>query len=170
MKEIQLTQGKVALVDDEDYERVNQFKWYAQKHGNGTFRAVRNETLRSRKDARETGLPIHKTILMHRFILNVPDSMDIDHVNHNTLDNQKDNLRICTHSQNTMNQLLQGGTSSKYKGVCWNKQRKKWIVYIKCEGKRTNLGYFTDELEATKAYNAKAGDLHGEFAYLNPVK
>lgn len=159
MKEIQLSkQGKnkgkyVALVDDEDFERVNQFRWSVCAH-RSTFYAVRN-------------MPINGEITprrMHQFIMGL---RYIDHENHNGLHNYKSNLRPCTNSQNNMNQLPRKNCSSKYKGVYRNKERNKWIAQIRINDKTFNLGSFTDEIKAAKAYNNKAKELFGEFACLN---
>lgn len=165
MKEILLTQGQVALVDDWNYERVNQYKWYATRVGE-TFYAVRWIKLRSAKDAREIGLPRGGKIQMHRFIMNTPQGMETDHVNHNPLDNQEHNLRNCTHIQNIRNQFYNKGTS-KYKGVTWHKYAKKWMASIRRNGESVHLGYFSNEGEAAKAYDAKAVELFGEFAFPN---
>ncbi len=166
MKEILLTQGYVALVDDEDYERVNQFKWYALKWKN-TFTAVRHKTILSRPDAKETGLPRQKLIYMHRFIMEAPDDKDVDHVNHNGLDNQKHNLRICTTTQNLGNQLPQHGKTSKYKGVYWHGATRKWMARIQYKREQIYLGLFAEEGKAAKAYDSKAKELFGEFAHTN---
>src|SRR5271169_4932295 len=117
MKIIELSQNQIALVDDEDFERVNQFKWCAcwNKHTK-SFYAQRTDRSGYKQ----------KLIGMHRFIMNVTDSKThIDHKSHNTLDNQKENLRLCTNSQNHMNQKVQEH-SSIYKGVGLHKLSNKW--------------------------------------------
>lgn len=166
MKEIPLTQGKVALVDDEDYERVSRYKWFALKSGK-RFYAARAEILRTRKEVKKTGLPRQKFILMHRFIMNPPDGMDVDHQNHDTVDNQKENLRICTRGQNNMNQLPERGGGSQFKGVTWDKRRWKWAAQLKYNGKHVFGGYFNDESKAARAYDVKAKELFGEYAKIN---
>ena len=119
-----INQGKVVLVDDWNYDWLNQYKWFARKTGNNWY-AVRNKVVRSHSEARKMGTSTrHTCIYMHRFIMNAPGGMDIDHINHNTLNNQKDNLRICSPSQNRMNQLPRRCAFSKYKGVGWHKQKK----------------------------------------------
>ena len=105
MKKIELTQGKFALVDDEDFEWLNQWKWYANHLGYTWY------VVRSVRYDNEV-----KAILMHRSILNAKIGEEIDHINHNGLDNRKKNLRICTRSQNNMNRNKLRGTY-KYKGV-----------------------------------------------------
>jgi len=157
MKEIKLTQGKFALVDNDMFEELNQFKWCAAKDGN-TFYAVRN-IYNNRK---------RKTIRMHRQILGLIDSkIQCDHKNHEGLDNQKSNLRSCTIAENQRNQRPRIGCSSKYKGVYFNKLCKKWMAYIKVENKSTTIGLFTNEIEAAKAYDKAAKVHHKEFAYTN---
>lgn len=156
MKEIKLTQGKVALVDDEDFEWINQWKWYAQKRNNGLTAA--------RRDGK-------KIVSMHRVIMGVTDcNLFIDHKNHDILDNRRDNLRICTKAQNNCNIRSHRGSTSKYLGVCWCRRSRKWISSIKSNGIIYKLGYFKSEKEAAIAYNNKALKLHGEFANLNLVQ
>ena len=153
MKEIQLTQGQVALVDDEDFEALSQSKWWANKDRN-TFYAYRWIKVDGKGIAQS----------MHNAILN---GKGIDHIDKNGLNNQKSNLRFCTISENAMNQRKQRNTSSIYKGVCIDKPYGKWRSHIRINGKAIDLGSFTSEVEAAKAYNAKAIELFGEFANLN---
>lgn len=168
MKEIQLSkQGKnigkyVALVDDEDYKRVNQFRWFVL-NGRNTYYAARNIT-------KCNGI---KTIqLMHVFVLshNTKYLIDnIDHEDHNGLNNQKQNIRNCSISQNAMNRIPENGCYSKFKGVVFDKISNKIKSSIWINGKRIHIGYFTNETDAAKAYDIKAKELFGEFAYLNFV-
>jgi len=160
MKRIKLTQGKWALVDDSDFERLNQWKWFADKQGN-TFYAVRNSATINGKQTR---------IRMHRVIMNTHEGMETDHADRNGLNNQKHNLRICTKSQNRMNRKKYVKNSSKYKGVTWAKYAKKWRARIQINIKAIFLGHFLLEEEAALAYNKKAKELFGEFAYLNKIK
>lgn len=159
MKCIKLTQGKYALVDDEDYEQVNKRKWYVS-YDNKKWYARRNITDPSTKK--------RIRIRMHREIMDCPKGLDVDHVNHNGLDNRKCNLRICTHSQNLFNQLpRRTNTTSKYKGVYWNKKDRRWRASIGIDGKQIYIGNFSTEIKAAEAYGKKAKELFGEFAYLN---
>ena len=162
MKEIQLTQGKVALVDDADYEYLNQWKWHANKNGN-KFYASRSITVSQGKQ---------KTISMHRVITkNINPKMHTDHLNGNGLDNRKINLRICTNSQNAMNQSKQINNTSGYKGVSYYKNsiNKKWMATIKINNIKIYLGLFTNPKDAAIAYNAAANNFFGEFAKLNEI-
>lgn len=148
MKLIPLTQNKFAIVDDEDYDWLNQFKWHYS-----TGYAMR----RSGKEV----------LLMHREIMNTPKGMESDHEDGKGLNNRKYNLRVCTHAQNMSNQKARVDGVSKYKGVYWKKDRNKWGVKIVANYKQMHVGYFTDEIKAAKAYDAKALEFFGEFARIN---
>ena len=158
---IQLTRGLETVVDQEDYERLSQFKWYADYMVNSKkFRAVRNTY--------ENG--VHKRILMHREIMGGLDSQEqVDHISGDTLDNRKSNLRVCVNSENSCNRKLRSDSTSGFKGVSWNKNRGKYGAYINHDGKRFELGFFDSAIEAASAYNEKAVELHGEFARLNLI-
>lgn len=156
-KRIKLTQGKFAIVDAEDYEKLSRYKWYAQRHGERWY-AVRNEYL---------GGGEYRQIYMHREILNPPAGMEIDHINHDSLDNRRVNIRICTNSQNMMNGNSHKGSSSKFKGVFWHKLRRKWQAQIRKNYKAIYLGYYDSEVEAARTYDRAAKDLFGEFAKPN---
>ena len=176
MKEIQLTQGKVAIVDDEDFEFLNQYKWSAHKEHN-IYYAVRCVTIQSynkMKNQKWKG----KIIRMHRLLMEFPLTQPsetkeyIDHKNGNGLDNRKINLRLCTGPQNNANSSKQknyGGkkTTSIYKGVYWKKDCKKWCAKIMFNRKSIHLGYFDNEIHAAKTYDKKSKKLFGEFAWLN---
>ncbi len=166
MKEIHLTQGKVALVDDEDYELLNKYKWCAKKDRN-IFYTTRGITIQSQNKAKNIKQKT-KIIRMHRLIMKgkLKSNKEIDHINGNSLDNRRCNLRIVTRSQNNMNQKKTRGTS-KYKGVSWHKNNKKWRSQIRLNGKQMYLGLFDNEAEAAKAYDKRAKELFGEFAKPN---
>lgn len=155
MKEINLSQGQVALVDDEEFESLNQYKWSAMNRGN-TFYAKRTIIVDGKQ----------KSVLLHCAIMN---GKGVDHIDHDGLNNQKSNLRICTQSENLMNQRKQKNRSSIYKGVFFLKRTKRWGATIQINGKHKHLGYFASETEAAKAYNAKAIELFCEFANLNII-
>ena len=163
MKEIPLTQGKVALVSDEDYERVSAFKWHAHKM-NGVFYAARKMQL---PDGKRT------TQYLHRFLLGLApgDARQGDHVNGNTLDNRQQNLRIVTHAQNkqAFRREKADTASSKFRGVHLHKRHQKWEAYIKPARakKLIHLGYFDDELDAAGAYDSAAIKLFGSYAQPN---
>lgn len=152
MKQLPLKDGKVALIDDEDFEWANQWKW----------------SLRSRGYVNRTSGK--KTIWLHREIMKTPQGFDTDHINGDKLDNRKLNLRICTHSQNLMNQKLNSKNTSGFRGIVWKPKRKKWQVQIKKNQKIYHGGYFKNKLEAVRVYNIKVKELFGEFARLNIIK
>jgi len=142
MKEIQLTQGKVALVDDDMFDEINQFKWYANKQKN-TFYAVRNSKTNGKCCL----------ILMHHEIIGRPSNgFETDHKNGDGLRNLRSNLRHVTSRQNNQNRKNLKKTS-KYPGVYWHKQSKKWCVLIRINGKQNYLGLFTDEIKAFEVYS-----------------
>ena len=153
-KEIPLTQGKVALVDTEDYDYLNQWKWF-------TFKC-RNTNYATRKYQ-------GKMLLMHRYIMKPSFDMQIDHINMDGLDNRRDNLRICYHVQNLMNTKKHFDNTSGYKGVCYHKLKRKWVVRINVNKKQIHLGYFIEKEDAALVYNEAALKYHGEFARLNCI-
>lgn len=156
MKKIKLTQSKFTLVDDEDYEYLNGFKWYAAKFENYYY-AIRNISDLCGNQ---------RSIRMHRVITDNPEGLVIDHINGDGLDNRKCNLRICTGTQNVRNQKAKGGTS-KYKGVYFNRKHKKFHSRITVNNLKIHLGSFENEEEAAKAYDKAALFYHKEFAKTN---
>lgn len=161
MKQIPLSKGKFALVDDADFDYLNQWKWFVRPSTGGSEYAMR----RTKTKGKVT------MIFMHRFILGLTDSMTyVDHINHDGLDNQRANIRACTPSQNAMNRS-NGFGWSKFKGVGKNISTapNKWTSRIKINKKYNHLGYFKTEEEAAKRYNEEAIKLFDEFACLNQV-
>ncbi len=156
MKELSLTKGKFALIDDEDYYIISFFTWYAAKDEN-TFYANTSVRLNN------------KLIIlrMHRFLLNLKSGEQVDHRDGNGLNNQKANLRICTHSQNCMNMKGHKNSTSKFKGVSWNKRYNRWVAQICLNRNIIFLGYFKNEVKAAGIYDTKAKELFGNFARLN---
>lgn len=155
MKLIPLTQGKFAQVDDEDYDYLMQWKWYAIPKRRTTY-ARSSETLKS------------PSIRMHRLIMKPPPELQVDHIDGNGLNNQKSNLRWATHSQNQFNRKSRMG-SSRYKGVYFHRIAKKWVAMISENAKRKWIGTFETEEAAAEAYNRAAIKYHGEFARLNVI-
>ncbi len=158
MRQIPLTQGKFAIVDDCDYEWLIQWNWCAAK-GKYCWYAMRGTN--------KNGKP--KTIRMHRVILGLRDQDRLisDHKNHNGLDNRRSNLRSCLSKQNNQNSRPYKNGSSRYKGVCWVNRDKKWIATITVDRKQTCIGRFDNEIDAAKCYDKKAKKLFGGFACLN---
>lgn len=159
MKTIPLSQGKVALVDDEDFCEVSRFKWYAYTNGR---RVYAYRTLNKGKSGR--GMQY-----MHTFLMGKKKGIVIDHINRNGIDNRRSNLRQCTHEQNLLNQGKLGGCTSIYKGVSRVGESKKWIAYINHNKKRYRLGRFDTEEDAAIAYNTASMKFFGEFAYINKI-
>jgi len=148
VKQIPLTQGKFALVDDEDFEYLNQWKWCFLPSRSGSGYAIRN------------GGNSH--LMMHRVILNTPSGMETDHINHDKLDNRRSNLRICTKAENNQNRKpYKKNRKGKYKGVYWDEKHGKWRVFLTRNKKQKYLGMFESEEDAYKAtieYSEKVGD------------
>jgi hypothetical protein len=157
-KEIQLTQGQVAIVDDDMYDYLNQWKWCVN-NCNGKLYAVRSLSIPKKR----------KIIYMHRFIVKNDSEMHTDHCNGNTLDNRKINLRICTNSQNLMNQKIHKNNKSGYKGIYFNKRTNRFDVYISIDKKQRRVGVYKDVKDAIKNYNEAAIKYYGEFANLNKI-
>jgi hypothetical protein len=160
MREIPLTQGKVALVDDEDYEWLSQWKWFAYHDRSGTWYARRNIRL---PDGRMGILSMQNAVR----------AMDAgylcDHEDGDGLNNQRYNLRRATKNQNVRNRKKQRNNTSGYRGVSWDAEKQKWRAQIRVDTKGISLGRFSDPEDAARAYNAAALKHFGEFARLNEV-
>ena len=160
MKQIKLTQGKVALVDDDDYNFLILFNWSAHYKGN-TFYAKTNIP---RRGGGYTCLEMHQLILAKSLEFDT-NGLVSDHIDRDGLNNQKHNLRRVSKSLNIHNSRVRG--VSKYKGVCWQKSAWKWKAQIRVRGKLRYLGLFCDESEAASAYDAAAREVYGDNAILN---
>lgn len=148
MKKIKLTQGKFAIVDDDIFDFLNQFKWYANFDG-------RNYYARKSMNVRFGKIKKQLTIRMHHLVIGYPlHKKQIDHINHNGLDNRRSNLRMVTCRENAWNQRRQsnGKVSSRFPGVYWNKGNSRWCSQIRINGERVELGIFKNELEAAFTY------------------
>jgi len=162
MKEIKLSNTDlVALVDDEDFDKVSQYNWWAKYDNPGVYACC---------------CIGKKKVLMHRLILDVKDkpTPHVDHINRSGIDNRRCNLRFATQTQNHCNSRkrhIYGGkpTSSRFKGVSFNEKAQKWYVITNYKRKKYYMGSFSDEIEAAKAYNKFAKREYGEFARLNEV-
>jgi hypothetical protein len=156
MKYIQLDKGFVAIVDDEDHEWLSSFKWRAHNPSGkpgGLFYAL-------------TG---YRGVAMHRMITDCPKGLMVDHINKNSLDNRKLNLRVCTHRQNVCNKkpLISKRSKSKYLGVDLNRSGNRWVARIGVNSKKIHLGTFLTEDDAALIYDMHAKAAFGEFANLN---
>lgn len=160
--EILLTQGQIALIDDEDYELVSQYKWYAS-YDNKTKSFYARTAVR-RPDGRRTSLSMHRLITK----LEKGNPLQVDHLKHNTLDNRKESLKIGTCQDNSRNKRKQRNNTSGYIGVYWQKRDKKWMAYIKLNNKMVYLGYFNSKHDAARRYNEVAAA--NGFLVLNEIK
>jgi hypothetical protein len=163
MKYVMLTQNKVATVSDEDFEEIDKECWYAAKFTN-EFRPVRCVTFRL-----EDGSKKRKTVFLHnvigqRMFGQVPKGMFVDHIDHDPMNNCRENLRLATKGQNMANSRKIKAKSSRYKGVSFITSKGKWKAEITPNGKRIHLGYFDIESEAGQEYAKAAKKYFGEFA------
>jgi hypothetical protein len=154
-KEIDLTKGLKALVDDEDFERLSVYKWYA--HSGYAYRRV------------TTAPKKNKLIGMHRVIINANEGEYIDHIDGDKLNNQKNNLRLCSYAQNNYNQNLPKRNITGFKGITQHPDTKRWRATIMHNYKIKHLGYFKEKLDAVKAYDKAALELFGDFAKTNKM-
>lgn len=154
LKKVKLTHGKVALVDDKWFAYLSQFSWQARyDRTTGKWYAARQ---------------VHrKFIYMHREILNVPDGLNGDHVNGNSLDNREENLRLATSAQNAWNRDKYKNNTTGYKGVTWDKGRGKFRAQIRVHGKHIHLGWFDDPRGAAHGYDNGVRKYHGTFGCTN---
>lgn len=160
---IPLSRGLFAIVDAEDFEWLKKWKWYADKSGSkrGDFFYAKR-TLK----ADEGGKRGDAAIKMHRAImgLGAGDKLDVDHINMDTLDNRRSNLRICTRSENRANTTARSDNKLGLKGVHWHKATKRFQAQIQFRGNRFQLGWYDDPHVAHAAYCEAAKKIHGEFA------
>lgn len=152
MKKIELTKGEYALVDDKDFEYLNQWSWY---------------TLVNRKKKYAVRKPMSGIVLMHREILSTPKTVVVDHIDGDGLNNQRVNLRNCTDGENKRNRGMQRNNTSGVKGVSWSRQAKKWHARISVDKKSLHLGYFVDKNDAYEACRIAYIEHHKEFANYN---
>lgn len=155
MKTIKLTNHKITIVDDRDYDFINQWKWHANKRGN-TWRCPR-------RNSETCGKVTHWC--MARIILDAPKGKQVDHINGNPLDNRRANLRLCSQAENARNRRMQ--RPGKYKGVHPN--NSNWMAVIKTNGHLRYIGTYKTQVEAAIAYNKEAILMFGDFARLNRI-
>lgn len=163
MKTIPLTQGKVAIVDDEDYDRLCQFKWHALKRKRGLAWYAARGGPRSPGD-RNSG----RLIYMHRVIVGAAEGEMVDHKDRDGLNNRRENLRPASRLDNARNAIkVRIKKTSRFRGVSFYKKTKRWKAQINLKSGKKSIGYFTDERAAAEAYDAVALANFGEFAVLN---
>ncbi len=159
MKEIKLTKGYVALVDDSDFGWLSRWNWHAHVVG---------KTAYARRTQKVDGVVYR--VFMHRAIMGLTNREEFcDHINGAGFDNRRENLRVCTHSENQRNRSKNKNGSSCYKGVCWSKKRQKWMSQIDVNGITVRIGEHNTEIEAAISYNTKAKELYGDFCRINTV-
>lgn len=153
--------GMFALVDDDDYERVSRYKWSAEVRKNVTY-ATRGVCIDGKR----------KVVRLHRFVMRAKPGEQFDHVDRNGLNNQKANLRSCTHQQNAGNVEKASGSKawSRFKGVAWCKRFKCWVASIRVSGGTKKIGNFESELSAAAHYDEAAVEKYGCFAFINGVE
>jgi hypothetical protein len=159
LRQIPISQGKITIVDDEDYGVLVLYKWYALNPYDDlwyAWRSIRHPVKGTRTTSR-----------MHREIMGASSFQEIDHKNGNGLDNRKENLRVVTRLQNLWNSRSRIGSTSVYKGVSWDTARDKWCAKIRICGTLHHLGYFENEMTAAMAYDEAAKQNFGEYARLN---
>jgi hypothetical protein len=158
MKEIPLTQGYVALVDDADFDWINQWKWHSVSNHDGSI-------IYAQRNTKANGKPTK--VAMHRLVILAPAGLFVDHIDHNGLNNTRANLRLCTRSQNLANGRRHRTSVSQFKGVSRHSRGDKWQAQIRRNGKVTGLGTFYNEIDAARAYDRAALEEFGEFAFTN---
>jgi hypothetical protein len=156
VKEIPLTGGKIAIVDDEDHAYVSRWSWFAVR-GKHTFYAVRTVNVSKTRKYR---------VAMHRQLEGAPENVMVDHINGDGLDNRRANLRLCMAMENARNSAARGG-SSRFKGVGFHRVTGKWAAYIRVDGRQMHLGLYRTEDAAARAYDEAARTHYGAFARLN---
>jgi hypothetical protein len=157
-RRIYLGEEEWTILDQQDYYRFGNLKWGVCGHDEHIYGG------RFIKTTKSAGI---KLVYLHREIMNAPEGLLVDHINSDTLDNRRVNLRLATHSQNSCNRPKKSNTSSRFIGVNFEKLRNQWCAKIRHHGKRIWLGRFENEIEAAKAYDEAARKYHGEFARLN---
>lgn len=145
---------KIILIDEDDYYKLKLKKPYLSLVNNYFYGYIYYD---------------NKNIAIHRLVTDCPRGMIVDHINHNTLDNRKENLRICTHQENMRNSFKNKNLTSKYKGVSWHKDKKRYRVQLTIDGKCKEFGLFKNEIDAAKKYNQLVSSIYGEFAVLNII-
>jgi len=157
MKEIPLTRGYTALVDDADFPLVSQSRWQARPDRNTVYasRGVRDGSGKT------------KTLYMHVALLDAGDGLVVDHINGNGLDNRRKNLRIATRGQNVHHSFTTVKNKHGFRGISFIERYQRWQVSMKTGGRNTYVGFYATAEEAARAYDAKALEVYGEFARLN---
>jgi len=162
MRKIALTQGRFAIIDDEDFNELNRYKWQVTRNG---------YAIRTQNKSKKKGILKKTGIYMHKVIMGNPMGFEVDHINGNPADNRKSNLRIIKHKQNSYNLNIYKNNRMGYKGVHLHKQRintsTPFTATIRVNKKLIHLGCFKSLKDAALAYNNASKQYHGEFGRLN---
>jgi len=150
---IKTTQKKYFTIDERDFKKISQFRWYAVFDGYNWYVAT---TIRVGNKRR--------LLKIHTLIMNTPRGMEVDHKDNNGLNNSRSNLRVCTHQKNCLNRRNRKDNSSGFKGVSWSIRNKKWVARIQVNGKRFNLGYFNSKEKANEIYIKNSKKYHKEYS------
>lgn len=172
------TRGKEILISRNDFETVRKWYWgIASSDSGGECLQVREYVIRRIGKTRPADPKFGRNIMLHRFIMDAPRDVVVDHINHDTLDNRRENLRLCTTAENGWNLrpfLNKHTKTSRYKGVALRKERShcrcKWLVHVAKNGSNKRIGTFKEEYDAAQIYNFVAAELYGEFACLNEIR
>lgn len=160
MKKIPLTRGYEALVEEQDSESLSAYKWFVVFSRSTPYAIACDGSVNGKQ----------RRVMMHRLIAKPEDGLLVDHINHNTIDNRRENLRVCTRSENCRNRKLGTPHSSKYKGVCLSQRGgevKKWVAQITVNGRTRKIGRYVTEEDAARAYDEYAKKTFGSFALPN---
>lgn len=161
MYKVPLSQGKFAIVSDEDAEIESYGNWVAHKSGNHFYACYRGST------ANRPRTWMHALVLERILNRSLKKGEIPDHINGDKLDNRRENIRLASRSQNEANKPPRGNCSSRFKGVCWDREKGLWRCMITINKRRIHIGYYKEEEDAAKAYNSKAKDIFGPFARRN---
>lgn len=175
MRNLPLTKGYVTVVDDDDYDKIANYVWPLKyRHQPDPLKWQVSDAGKPRPYAVKRRGPT--TLRLHRFIfelngMKIPEGYEVDHINHNTLDNRKSNLRLVTRGENNANMRKRKDNTTGYKGVFYltGKRKKRYWAFINKDGRRYGLGTYATAVEAARAYNQKSIELFGDNAYLNRV-
>lgn len=155
---IPLADGRFTIVDDEDADLASSYSWWANNRPNTTYACAH---------VPGSGRRGQKSISLHRLLLDAPPGIQVDHIDHDGLNNRRSNLRLATNAQNQANRRKKPGAASRFRGVSWHKASGSWQACIRRDGRQCHLGHFKDETDAARAYDAAARSVFGDFALLN---
>ena len=169
MAQFKTVNGITVTIDDEDLSLVSEYRWYAYVLDGRPNRTIKKRYVTSHIYLGcVNGKGRSRTMYLHRMLLNAEPGVTVDHINGNTLDNRRSNLRIASRSQQNMNRGVPSNNTSGFKGVSWYKRYQRWAAFIHLpDRKQRHLGYFDTAEEAARRYDAEAMIIFGEFANLN---